>query len=472
MERMNFAQKKYPYGFVTDVETEVFPKGLDENVILAIARKKKEPSFIVDMRMEAFRLWKQMTPPTWGNVQFSQVDFQNMSYYARPKVEKNMGDPHIADTLEKLRLPVKQPKKGSNIAVDVVFDSVSLGTLYVHRLKGSGVILCSISEAIQKYPDLIEKYFGSVVSAKDNYYAALNMAVFSDGSFVYVPKNVRCPVDLSTYFRMNQKGIGQFERTLIIADNDSYVSYLEGCSAPSYSEHQLHAAVVELVALDRATIKYSTVQHWYPGDPKTKKGGIYNFVTKRGRCAGDQSTISWTQVEVGAAVTWKYPSCILEGKHSRGEFYSVALTNGVMQADTGTKMIHIGEQTTSTVISKSISAEESKNTFRSLIMITPQAKEVKSYSQCDSLLVGETCATYTFPTLQSANKTASVAHEATVFRLDKEQIFYLQTRGFSEEEAISLIVHGFCHEVIEKLPLEFSAEAIHLLSLKLENSVR
>lgn len=466
----------YKYGFVTSIESETFAKGLDEDTVRAISHKKNEPAFLLDFRLKAYHTWKQMKPPKWGNLSIANIDFQNIRYFSQPKKKQQLEsldevDPEILKTFERLGIPLDEQKRLSNVAIDVVFDSVSLGTTFRKTLEDAGVVLCSISEATQKYPELLEKYLGSVVPIGDNFYAALNSAVFSDGSFVYIPKGVRSPVELSTYFRINERETGQFERTLIIAEEDSYVSYLEGCTAPAYDENQLHAAVVELVAKDRAEIKYSTVQNWYAGDKDTGKGGIYNFVTKRGRCEGYRSKISWTQVEVGAAITWKYPSCILQGDESVGAFYSVALTNHHMQADTGTKMIHIGKNTKSTIISKGISADSSHNTYRGLVKIAPKAHRARNYTQCDSMLVGNQCSANTFPVIEVHNETAQVEHEASTSKMNADQIFYLQSRGLPKEEAIQLIVNGFCKEVIQELPLEFAVEAQKLLTIKLENSV-
>ncbi|MBS0615304.1 MAG: Fe-S cluster assembly protein SufB [Verrucomicrobia bacterium] len=472
----NGRMSTYKYGFVTDIESEAIPKGLTEETIHRISSIKNEPSFMLEFRLKAFRRWKEMTEPLWANLTYGPIDYQDITYYSAPKKKPTLksledADPELLKTFEKLGIPLDEQKRIANVAVDIVFDSVSLGTTFQEELKKAGVILCSISEAIQLYPDLVEKYLGSVVPIGDNYFTALNSAVFSDGSFVYVPKGVRCPMELSTYFRINDKESGQFERTLIIAEEGSYVSYLEGCTAPAFDKNQLHAAVVELVAWDRAEIKYSTVQNWYAGDPETGKGGIYNFVTKRGRCAGYQSKISWTQVEAGAAITWKYPSCILQGDESVGEFYSVALTNGYMQADTGTKMIHLGKNTRSTIISKGISADKSHNTYRGIVKMAPKAIGARNYTQCDSMLVGNQCSANTFPTIEVGHATAEVEHEASTSKMNEEQLFYLQSRGISREDAISLIVSGFCKDVIRELPLEFAVEAQKLLTLKLENSV-
>ncbi|MBI5274074.1 MAG: Fe-S cluster assembly protein SufB [Chlamydiales bacterium] len=469
-------RQDYKYGFTTTIEVEKFAKGLNEEVIRNISKKKEEPSFLLEFRLRAFAKWLEMKEPSWANIEYPPIDFQQISYYAAPKQKQSIEsldevDPEILRTLEKLGVPVDEQKRLMNVAVDVVFDSVSLGTTFRKTLEEAGVVLCSISEAVKKYPTLIETYLGTIVPPSDNFYAALNSAVFSDGSFVYIPKGVRCPIELSTYFRINEKETGQFERTLIIAEEDSYVSYLEGCTAPAYDTNQLHAAVVELIALDNAQIKYSTVQNWYAGDPKTGKGGIYNFVTKRGKCQGKHSKISWTQVEAGAAITWKYPSCILLGDYSVGEFYSVALTNGKMQADTGTKMIHIGEHTKSTIISKGISADKSHNTYRGKVFISPKASHARNYTQCDSMLVGCECSANTFPYIEVYNPSAQLEHEASTSKMNEEQLFYLESRGLSKEDAINMVVNGFCKEVFDELPLEFAAEAKKLLTLKLENSV-
>lgn len=468
--------KEYPFGFVTDVKSDTFPKGLNEEVIKAISRKKNEPAFLLDFRLKAYNKWLEMKEPHWPNVFYEPIDYQDLSYYSAPKNQEKLKslsevDPEILKTFQKLGIPLDEQMRLSNVAVDMIFDSVSIGTTFKKKLEDAGVVLCSISEAMQKYPELIEKYLGSVVPIGDNFFAALNSAVFSDGSFVYVPKGVKCPMELSTYFRINEKTTGQFERTLIIAEEGSSVSYLEGCTAPSFDNKQLHAAVVELVALDDALIKYSTVQNWYSGDPKTGAGGVYNFVTKRGKCLGKRSKITWTQVEVGAAITWKYPSCILFGDESQGEFYSVALTNGKMQADTGTKMIHIGKNTKSTIISKGISADQSSNSYRGLVKVIPRAKGSRNYTQCDSMLVGNSCSANTFPYIEVGNNTSQVEHEASTSKMSEEQLFYFKARGISQENAINMMVNGFCKDVINELPLEFAAEAKALLSLKLENSV-
>ena len=466
----------YKYGFVTDVETERLPKGLSEETVRAISKIKEEPQFMLDFRLKAYRKWLEMEEPNWANLGHPPIDYQDITYYSAPKKKPQLGsldevDPEVLRTFEKLGIPVDEQKRLTNVAVDMVFDSVSIGTTFKQKLVDAEVVLCSISEAVQKYPELVEQYMGSVVPIGDNYFAALNSAVFTDGSFVYVPKGVHCPMELSTYFRINDKESGQFERTLIIAEEGSYVSYLEGCTAPAYDKNQLHAAVVELVAKSSAQIKYSTVQNWYSGNPKTGEGGIYNFVTKRGRCQGDYSKISWSQVEVGAAITWKYPSCILQGDHSVGEFYSVALTNGKMQADTGTKMIHLGKNTRSTIISKGISADQSANTYRGLVQIAPRAEGARNFTQCDSMLIGDECSANTFPYIETGNPTCQVEHEASTSKIGEDQILYLNNRGLSTEEAVGLIVNGFCKSVMEELPLEFAQEAGKLLELKLENSV-
>jgi len=475
-EQLLKEKSEYKYGFSTQIETESFPKGLSEETVIAISKKKNEPQFLLDFRLKAFRLWEKMQEPDWGHFKYEPIDYQNITYYSAPKKKQQLDriedvDPEILKTFERLGIPLDEQKRLANVAVDVVFDSVSLGTTFRKTLEEAGVVLCPISEAVHKYPELIEKYLGSVVPTGDNFFSALNSAVFSDGSFVYIPKGVRCPIELSTYFRINDKQSGQFERTLIIAEEDSYVSYLEGCTAPAYDNNQLHAAVVELIALDRAEIKYSTVQNWYSGNPDTGAGGIYNFVTKRGRCQGYRSKISWTQVEAGAAITWKYPSCILQGDESVGEFYSVALTNGYMQADTGTKMIHLGKNTKSTIVSKGISADKSHNTYRGLVKVAPKAKNSRNYTQCDSMLVGSNCSANTFPYIEVANTSSQVEHEASTSKMNEQQLFYLQSRGIGREDAINMIVNGFCKDVIKELPLEFAVEAQKLLTLKLENSV-
>lgn len=467
---------EYKWGFTTDIEQEVVPKGLNEDTIRMISAKKNEPEWMLNERLKAFRLWTKMTEPTWAKVDYPPINFQDIRYYAAPKAKKEGPhsldelDPELLKTFERLGIPLQEQKRISGVAVDVVFDSVSVGTTHQEELEKAGVIFCSISEAIQKHPELVKKYLGTVVPASDNFYAALNAAVFTDGSFCYIPKGVRCPVDLSTYFRINAKDTGQFERTLLIAEEGSFVNYLEGCTAPQRDENQLHAAVVELVAHENAEIRYSTVQNWYTGD-KNGVGGIYNFVTKRGKCVGRRSKISWTQVEAGSSITWKYPSVILQGEESEGMFYSVALTHDRMQADTGTKMIHIGRRTKSTIISKGISTGESSNAYRGLVKILPSAEGARNYSQCDSMLVGDRCSAHTFPTLEVKNKTAVIEHEASTSRISEDQLFYLQSRGLEMEKAISMLVNGFCKDVFKQLPLEFSVEAVKLIEMKLENSV-
>jgi Fe-S cluster assembly protein SufB len=466
--------KSYEFGFVTDIESEKAPVGLNKDIIKLISSKKNEPKWLLDYRLEAFRVWQKMTEPNWANVKYEKPDFQNISYYAAPKKKKELQsldevDPELLRTMEKLGISIEEQKKLSGVAVDFVMDSVSVATSFKEKLSELGIIFCSFSEAVHNHPDLVKKYMGTVVPHTDNYYSALNSAVFSDGSFCYIPKGVRCPMELSTYFRINESGTGQFERTLLIADESSYVSYLEGCTAPQRDENQLHAAVVELIALDKAEIKYSTVQNWYPGDANGK-GGVYNFVTKRGIC-GYRSKISWTQVETGSAVTWKYPSCILKGDHSIGEFYSVAVTNNFQQADTGTKMIHIGKNTKSTIISKGISAGESQNSYRGLVKIGKGAKNSRNFSQCDSLLMTDQCGAHTFPYIECENSTATVEHEATTSKIGEDQLFYCMQRGISEEKAISLIVNGYAKEVLNKLPMEFAVEAQKLLEISLEGSV-
>lgn len=470
----------YKYGFVTDIDSDNVGKGLNEDIIRKISAKKNEPDWMLDYRLKAFEYWKKMEAPQWAHIHHPPIDFQDICYYSAPKQKtdgENTGpksldelDPELIKTFEKLGIPLQEQKRISGIAVDVVFDSVSIGTTHTETLEKVGVIFCSISEALHKYPDLVKKYFGTVVPYSDNYYAALNAAVFTDGSFCYIPKGVTCPIDLSTYFRINAKDTGQFERTLLVAEEGSYVNYLEGCTAPQRDTNQLHAAVVELVALEKAEIKYSTVQNWYTGD-KNGVGGIYNFVTKRGQCVGDYSKISWTQVESGSAITWKYPSVILKGNHSEGLFYSVALTHDYMQADTGTKMIHIGKNTKSTIISKGISTGHSSNAYRGQVKILPSADGARNYSQCDSMLVGPNCSAHTFPYIEVKNKTAVLEHEASTSRVSEDQIFYLQSRGLDMEASISMLVNGFCKEVFKELPLEFSVEAVKLIEMKLENSV-
>lgn len=472
----NFQDSDYKYGFVTEVETDQFAKGLNEEVIRALSAKKNEPEFMLEFRLKAYRKWLEMEEPHWVNADYPPIDYQNIRYYSAPKTKPALNsleevDPEVLKTFQRLGIPLDEQKRLANVAVDMVFDSVSIGTTFKKKLDDAGVILCSISEAVQKYPDLIKQYLGSVVPIGDNFFATLNSAVFTDGSFVYVPKGVISPMELSTYFRINDKESGQFERTLIIAEDDSFVSYLEGCTAPAFDNNQLHAAVVELIAFDRAQIKYATVQNWYSGNPQTGEGGIYNFVTKRARCAGVSSKISWTQVEVGAAITWKYPSCILQGDNSVGEFYSVALTNGHMQADTGTKMIHLGKNTSSTIVSKGIAADVSHNSYRGLVKVVPRATGARNYTQCDSMLVGDKCSANTFPYIEVGNSSSAVEHEASTSKLNEEQLFYFRQRGISQEDAVSMIVNGFCKEVIRELPLEFAVEAQKLLTLKLENSV-
>jgi len=476
--------RKYKYGFVTDIEQERAPKGLNEDIVRFISAKKEEPEWMLEWRLKAFRHWLSLEErePTWANVSYPKIDYQDAYYYAAPKREEDKPesldevDPKLIETYEKLGIPIEEQKvlagvQGSaNVAVDAVFDSVSVATTYKKRLEEEGIIFCSISEALQRCPDLIRQYIGSVVPHTDNYFATLNAAVFSDGSFVYIPKGVRCPMELSTYFRINAEGTGQFERTLIIAEEGSYVSYLEGCTAPMRDENQLHAAVVELVAMDDAEIKYSTVQNWYPGD-ENGKGGIYNFVTKRGACRGRNSKISWTQVETGSSITWKYPSCILQGDNSVGEFYSVAITNNAQQADTGTKMIHLGKNTRSRIISKGISAGKADQTYRGLVRIGPKAEGARNYTQCDSLLIGDRCGAHTVPYIENRNRTATVEHEATTSKISDDQLFYCRQRGLSEEDAVALIVNGFCRDVLQTLPMEFAVEAQKLVGISLEGSV-
>ncbi|MCH7926390.1 MAG: Fe-S cluster assembly protein SufB [Candidatus Dadabacteria bacterium] len=469
------AEQEYKYGFVTDIEQDIAPKGLNEDVIRMISEKKNDPQWLLDWRLKAYNHWLTMDVPKWPNITYPEIDFNDIIYYAAPKIKEKAKslddiDPELRKTYDKLGIPLEEQMMLSGVAVDVVFDSVSLITTFKDKLAELGIIFCSISEAVQEHPDLVRKYMGFVVPTHDNFYAALNSAVFTDGSFVYIPKGVRCPMELSTYFRINAENTGQFERTLIIAEQGSYVSYLEGCTAPQRDENQLHAAVVELIAYDDATIKYSTIQNWYPGD-KNGKGGIYNFVTKRGRCIGKRSRISWTQVETGSAITWKYPSCILEGDNSIGEFYSVALTNNHQQADTGTKMIHIGKNTTSTIITKGISAGFGQNTYRGLVQIGKNAENSRNYSQCDSMLIGDKCGAHTFPYIEVNNSTAQMEHEASTSKIGEDQIFYCQQRGLSAEDAVSLIVNGFCKDVFKELPFEFAVEAERLLSVSLEGSV-
>ena len=468
------ATKEYKYGFYTDIESETFPNGLNEEVVRAISLKKGEPEWMTDWRIEAFRYWQTLEEPEWANVHYAKPDFKNISYYSAPSKKPKYDsldevDPELLDTFKRLGISLDEQKKLAGVAVDVVMDSVSVTTTFKKTLAEKGIIFCSISEAIKEHPELVKKYIGSVVPQKDNFYAALNSAVFSDGSFCYIPKGVRCPMELSTYFRINQAGTGQFERTLVVADAGSYVSYLEGCTAPSRDENQLHAAVVELIALDDAEIKYSTVQNWYPGNDEGK-GGVYNFVTKRGLCEKN-AKISWTQVETGSAVTWKYPSCVLKGDNSIGEFYSIAVTNNFQQADTGTKMIHLGKNTKSTIISKGISAGQSQNSYRGLVQINSRAENARNFSQCDSLLMGNKCGAHTFPYIEAKNKTARVEHEATTSKIGEDQIFYCNQRGIDTEKAIALIVNGFSKEVLNKLPMEFAVEAQKLLEISLEGSV-
>ncbi|ATA89879.1 Fe-S cluster assembly protein SufB [Capnocytophaga stomatis] len=469
--------KEYAYGFYTDIEAETFPKGLNEEIVIAISKKKNEPEWMTNWRLEAFRIWKEMEEPEWANVNYEKPDFQDISYYSAPKQKPQYEsldevDPKLLETFNKLGISIEEQKRLTGVApvaMDIVMDSVSVATTFKKTLAEKGIIFCSISEAIQEHPELVQKYIGSVVPRTDNFYAALNSAVFSDGSFCYIPKGVRCPMELSTYFRINQAGTGQFERTLVIADEGSYVSYLEGCTAPQRDENQLHAAVVELIALDNAEIKYSTVQNWFPGD-KDGKGGVFNFVTKRGLCEKN-AKISWTQVETGSAVTWKYPSCVLKGDNSIGEFYSIAVTNHFQQADTGTKMIHLGKNTRSTIISKGISAGQSQNSYRGLVKVSPNAENARNFSQCDSLLMGNECGAHTFPYIEAKNKTAQIEHEATTSKIGEDQIFYCNQRGIDTEKAIALIVNGFSKEVLNKLPMEFAVEAQKLLEISLEGSV-
>ncbi|MDP1559308.1 MAG: Fe-S cluster assembly protein SufB [Nitrosomonas sp.] len=471
----NLVNQPYKHGFVTEIESEVAPKGLNEAVIRMISAKKKEPEWLLTFRLEAYKKWLSMTEPHWQNVKYPKIDFQSISYYSAPKSKKKFAsmdevDPELLRTFEKLGIPLHERAALAGVAVDVIFDSVSVATTYKERLAEVGIIFCSISEAVQKYPDLIKKYLGTVVPVGDNYYAALNSAVFTDGSFCFIPKGVKCPMDLSTYFRINTESSGQFERTLIIAEDGASVSYLEGCTAPRFDTNQLHAAVVELVALDNADIKYSTVQNWYAGD-ENGIGGIYNFVTKRGLAKGINSRISWTQVETGSAITWKYPSCILRGDNSVGEFYSVAVTNNYQQADTGTKMIHIGKNTRSTIVSKGIAAGHSNSSYRGLVRVTPTADGARNYSQCDSMLIGDQCGAHTFPYIQVRNNSAKVEHEASTSKIGEDQLFYFAQRGIGAEEAVSMIINGFCKDVFQQLPMEFAVEATKLLSFKLEGSV-
>ena len=471
----NLVGHEYKYGFVTDIEADAVPPGLSEDVIRLISEKKGEPAFMLEWRLAAYRHWLTMKEPTWANVHYPPIDYQQIVYYSAPKTgaaPKSLDevDPELLKTYEKLGIPLQERQLLAGVAVDAVFDSVSVATTFKDKLASMGIIFCSFSEAVQEHPDLVKKWLGTVVPVTDNFFASLNSAVFTDGSFCYVPPGVRCPMELSTYFRINAAKTGQFERTLIVADKGAYVSYLEGCTAPMRDENQLHAAVVELVALEGATIKYSTVQNWYPGD-KDGKGGIYNFVTKRGKCAGFRSKISWTQVETGSAITWKYPSCILQGDESVGEFYSVALTNNRQQADTGTKMIHIGKNTKSTIVSKGISAGFGQNTYRGAVKVLRNAENARNYSQCDSMLLGDKCGAHTFPYIDVANPTATVEHEASTSKIGEDQIFYFQSRGLSKEDAVNMIVNGFCKEVFRELPMEFAVEAQKLLGVSLEGSV-
>ncbi|WP_304141053.1 Fe-S cluster assembly protein SufB [Mesoflavibacter zeaxanthinifaciens] len=472
--REELKTKEYEYGFYTDIESDTFPVGLNEDIVRAISVKKEEPEWMTEWRLDAFKTWKEMVEPEWANVHYEKPDFQAISYYSAPNNKPKYDsldevDPELLDTFNKLGISLDEQKKLAGVAMDVVVDSVSVATTFKKTLAEKGIIFCSISEAIREYPDLVKKYIGTVVPKKDNFYAALNSAVFSDGSFCYIPKGVKCPMELSTYFRINQAGTGQFERTLVVADQGSYVSYLEGCTAPSRDENQLHAAVVELIALDDAEIKYSTVQNWFPGNTEGK-GGVYNFVTKRGLCEKN-AKISWTQVETGSAVTWKYPSCVLKGDNSVGEFYSIAVTNNFQQADTGTKMIHLGKNTKSTIISKGISAGKSQNSYRGLVQIAGRAENARNFSQCDSLLMGNECGAHTFPYIEAKNKSAQIEHEATTSKIGEDQIFYCNQRGIDTEKAIALIVNGFSKEVLNKLPMEFAVEAQKLLEISLEGSV-
>lgn len=469
------ANREYKYGFVTDIEMEIVPRGLNEEIVRTISAKKNEPEWMLEWRLKAYRHWLKMQEPQWANVHYPKIDYQDIIYYSAPKpkqVKQSLDeiDPALLETFEKLGIPLTEQKMLAGVAVDAIFDSVSVATTFKDKLAKEGVIFCSFSEAVREYPELVRKYLGSVVPYTDNFFATLNSAVFSDGSFCYIPKGVRCPMELSSYFRINNSESGQFERTLIIAEEGAYVSYLEGCTAPKFDKNQLHAAVVELIALDNAEIKYSTVQNWYAGD-ESGKGGIYNFVTKRGKCLGRNSKISWTQVETGSAITWKYPSCILQGDNSIGEFYSVALTNHLQQADTGTKMIHLGKNTKSRIISKGISAGRANNSYRGLVKILPKAEGSRNYSQCDSLLIGSKCSANTFPYIEVGNNTSKVEHEASTSKISEEQIFYFNQRGISTENAVSMIINGFCKEVFRELPMEFAVEATRLLGLKLEGSV-
>jgi len=471
-----FVEQKYKHGFFTDIESDTIPPGLSEDVIRMISAKKKEPQFLLEWRLKAYRRWLKMTPPSWAHLGIEPIDYQAISYFSAPKSDDDRPksldevDPKLLETYDKLGIPLHERARLAGVAVDAVFDSVSVATTFKSKLAEAGVVFCSFSEAVHSHPELIKQYLGSVVPHYDNFFAALNSAVFTDGSFVYIPKGVRCPMELSTYFRINAANTGQFERTLIIADEGSHVSYLEGCTAPMRDENQLHAAVVELIALDDANIKYSTVQNWYPGD-ENGVGGIYNFVTKRGECRGARSKISWTQVETGSAITWKYPSCILRGDHSVGEFYSVAVTNNYQQADTGTKMIHIGRETKSTIVSKGISAGHAQNAYRGLVKVLPTADGARNYAQCDSLLMGSNCGAHTYPYIEVKNKSAKVEHEATTSKIGEDQLFYCRQRGLSEEDAVNLIVNGFCKDVFKELPMEFAVEAQALLNVSLEGAV-
>jgi Fe-S cluster assembly protein SufB len=472
----SLVNRRYEHGFVTDIETESLPPGLDEGVVRAISARKKEPGFMLEWRLRAYRQWLEMREPDWAHVHYPPIDFNGISYFAAPKSDEDRPksldevDPKLLETYDKLGIPLHERARLAGVAVDAVFDSVSVATTFKKKLSEAGVIFCSFSEAVLNHPELVQTYLGSVVPQRDNFYAALNSAVFSDGSFVYIPKGVHCPMELSTYFRINAANTGQFERTLIIADEGSHVSYLEGCTAPMRDENQLHAAVVELIAMEGAEIKYSTVQNWYPGD-ENGKGGIYNFVTKRGDCRGADSKISWTQVETGSAITWKYPSCILRGDNSVGEFYSVAVANNYQQADTGTKMIHIGRNTSSTIVSKGISAGHAQNAYRGLVRVMPQAQDARNHTQCDSLLIGKNCGAHTFPYMEIKNPSARVEHEATTSKISANQLFYCRQRGISEEDAVNLIVNGFCKDVFKELPMEFAVEAQNLLNVSLEGAV-
>ena len=472
----SLVNRRYEHGFVTEIEADSLPPGLDEDVVRAISKRKNEPEFMLEWRLQAFRHWQTMQEPEWAHVHYPKIDYQAISYFSAPKSDEDRPksldevDPKLLETYDKLGIPLHERARLAGVAVDAVFDSVSVATTFKSKLSEAGVIFCSFSEAVQEHPELVKKYLGTVVPRRDNYFAALNSAVFSDGSFVYIPKGVRCPMELSTYFRINAANTGQFERTLIVADEGSHVSYLEGCTAPMRDENQLHAAVVELVALEGAEIKYSTVQNWYPGDEEGR-GGIYNFVTKRGDCRGDNSKISGTQVETGSAITWKYPSCILRGDNSVGEFYSVAVTNNLQQADTGTKMIHIGNNTSSTIVSKGISAGRAQNAYRGLVRVMPQARNARNHTQCDSLLIGKRCGAHTFPYVEARNPTARIEHEATTSKISADQLFYCRQRGIAEEDAVNMIGNGFCKEVFKELPMEFAVEAQALLNVSLEGAV-